>query len=44
MCVCICICMCACNTKSLDYKSLVCPVLVYGSECWDPFREGQINA
>jgi len=24
--------------------SLVCPVHVNGSACWDPFREGQINA
>jgi hypothetical protein len=31
------------NTKSLAYKSLVCPVLEYGSACWDPCREGQIN-
>jgi len=24
--------------------SLVCPVLEYGAACWDPCREGQINA
>ena len=32
------------NAKSLAYTSLVRPVLEYGSECWDPCREGQINA
>ena len=32
------------NTKSLAYTSLVRPVLEYGSACWDPCREGQINA
>ena len=32
------------NTKSLAYTSLVCPILEYGSACWDPCREGQINA
>jgi hypothetical protein len=24
--------------------SLVCPILEYGAACWDPCREGQINA
>ena len=24
--------------------SLVCPILDYGAECWDPYREGQIIA
>jgi len=32
------------NTKSLAYTSLVHPILEYGSACWDPCREGQINA
>ena len=32
------------NTKSLAYKSLVCPILEYGATCWDPYREGQISA
>jgi hypothetical protein len=32
------------NTKSLAYMSLVCPILEYGAACWDPYREGQINA
>ena len=31
------------NTKSLTYTSLVCPILEYGSACWDPSRERQIN-
>jgi len=30
------------NTKILAYASLVCPILEYGSACWDPCR-GQIN-
>jgi hypothetical protein len=32
------------NTKSLAYASLVRPILEYGATCWDPYREGQINA
>jgi hypothetical protein len=32
------------NTKSLVYTSLVCPALEYGSACWNPCRERQINA
>jgi hypothetical protein len=32
------------NTKSLAYTSLVRPILEYESACWDPCREGQINA
>jgi hypothetical protein len=32
------------NTKSLAYVSLVRPILEYGAPCWDPYREGQINA
>jgi len=32
------------NTKCLAYTSLVCPILEYGSACWDPCREGQISA
>jgi len=32
------------NTKCLAYMSLVRPVLEYGATCWDPCREGQINA
>jgi len=24
--------------------SLVRPILEYGASCWDPYREGQINA
>jgi hypothetical protein len=31
------------NTKRLVYTSLVHPILEYGSACWDPCREGQIN-
>ena len=30
--------------KNLAYTPLVRPVLEYGSTCWDPCREGQINA
>jgi hypothetical protein len=32
------------NTKSLAYTSIVHPILEYGAACWDPYREGQINA
>jgi hypothetical protein len=32
------------NTKSIAYKSLVCPILEYRGACWDPDRECQINA
>jgi len=32
------------NTKSLAYTSPVRPILEYVAACWDPFREGQINA
>jgi hypothetical protein len=32
------------NTKSLAYTSLVRPILEYGAACWDPHRDGQINA
>jgi len=32
------------NTKSLAYTSLIRPICEYGSVCWDPCREGQINA
>jgi hypothetical protein len=32
------------NTKSSAYTSLVRPSLEYGSACWDPCTEGQINA
>jgi hypothetical protein len=32
------------NKKGLAYTSLVRPILDYGSACWDPCREGQINA
>jgi hypothetical protein len=31
------------NTKRLAYMSLVCPILEYGSACWEPCREGQIS-
>jgi hypothetical protein len=31
------------NAKSLDYTSLVCPILEYGAVCWDSYRKGQIN-
>ena len=32
------------NKKRLAYTSLVRPILEYGASCWDPYREGQINA
>jgi hypothetical protein len=32
------------NTKYLTSTSLVRPILEYGSACWDPCREGQVNA
>ena len=32
------------NTKSLAYTSLVRPILEYGPACWDPCREGELNA
>jgi hypothetical protein len=32
------------NAKSLDYTSLVRPILEYGAVCWDPYRKGQVNA
>ena len=32
------------NTKSIAYKSLVHPILEYGTACWDPYRECQIKA
>jgi len=32
------------NKKSLAYTSLVRPVLEYGTACWDPCRDEQINA
>ena len=32
------------NTKGSAYTSLVRPVLEYGAACWDPCREGKINA
>lgn len=32
------------NTRSLAYRSLVRPILEYGTACWDPYREGQIRA
>jgi hypothetical protein len=32
------------NTKSLGYVSLVRQIPEYGASCWDPYREGQINA
>ena len=31
------------KTRSLAHMSLVNPVLEYGSACWDPWTEGQIN-
>jgi hypothetical protein len=34
----------SCNPKSLAYSSLVQPILEYTSCCWDPYRQGQINA
>jgi len=30
--------------KYLAYTSLVCPILEYGSACWDPYSDGQISA
>jgi hypothetical protein len=32
------------NTERSAYTSLVRRILKYGSACWDPCREGQINA
>jgi len=32
------------NRTNLAYTSLGLPNLEYGAACWDPFREGQINA
>jgi hypothetical protein len=32
------------NKRSLAYTSLVGSLLEYGAACWDPYREGQINA
>jgi hypothetical protein len=32
------------NTKSTAYTSPVRPILEYGEACWDPYREGHINA
>jgi hypothetical protein len=32
------------STKSLAYMSLVRQILEYGAECWDPYREGQLQA
>jgi len=32
------------STKNLAHTSLVRPVLEYRAACWDPCREGQINA
>ena len=31
-------------TKSLAHMSLVRPILECGVSCWDPYREGQVNA
>jgi hypothetical protein len=32
------------NTSSLAYTSLMRPILEYGAACWDPIREGQLDA
>jgi len=32
------------DTKSLYNMSLLRAILEYGASCWDPYREGQINA
>jgi hypothetical protein len=32
------------NTKSLVYTLLVRPILEYGAECWDPYKECQTSA
>ena len=32
------------NAKSLTYTSLVRPMPKYGAACYNPYREGQINA
>jgi hypothetical protein len=32
------------NTKSLEYTSLVRPILEYEAAFWNPYREEQINA
>jgi hypothetical protein len=32
------------NTQILDYMSLIRPIPEYVPACWDPRREGQINA
>jgi hypothetical protein len=31
------------NTKSIEYTSLVWPILEYGAACWDPYRECQVK-
>jgi hypothetical protein len=31
-------------TKSVAYTSIVHPILECGAACWDPYREGKINA
>jgi len=30
--------------KDLAWASLMRPILEYGAECWDPYREGQLIA
>jgi len=32
------------KTRSLYSMSLLSSILEYGASCWDPYREGQINA
>ena len=32
------------NKKSLAYKTLVFPILEYGSSCWDLYKEGHVCA
>ena len=32
------------STKRLAIMTLVCPIREYGAACWDPYKEGKIQA